>query len=105
MLFNALRAFLGWMLENSLICAQAYCHYAPLLGYTYSVFNLVYANNTASIRIWERLGFEQIGRVPRCGNSKGTKGEYIDAIIIGKEFSTSSERVKEDAALEDVAVK
>ncbi len=30
--------------------AKSYLHYAPLLGYKASVFNLVYATNTGSLR-------------------------------------------------------
>jgi hypothetical protein len=30
--------------------AKSYLHYGPLLGYKASVFNLVYANNTGSLR-------------------------------------------------------
>lgn len=32
------------------ILARSYLHYAPKLGYKASVFNLVYANNQASVR-------------------------------------------------------
>ncbi|KAF1355774.1 hypothetical protein EJ07DRAFT_167954 [Lizonia empirigonia] len=31
-------------------------------GFTYSVFNLVYETNVASMRIWDSLGFERIER-------------------------------------------
>lgn len=54
-------------------------------GYKYSVFNLVFENNTASIKIWEKLGFGVIGRVPgaaRLANSE----ELVDALIYGREL-------------------
>lgn len=52
---------------------------APDLGYRASVFNLVYVSNTASIRLWEKFGFREIGRVPEAGNLKGLG--YTDAIV------------------------
>ncbi|KAI9042473.1 GNAT family N-acetyltransferase [Aspergillus affinis] len=55
------------------------------IGYKYSVFNLVFENNVASVKIWERLGFKIIGRVPgaaRLANSP----DLVDALIIGKEL-------------------
>lgn len=63
---------------------EAYLDYAPKLGYTYSVFNLVYVTNTASCKIWESLGFERIGRVKGAGNLKSHPGRLIDAIIYGR---------------------
>lgn len=39
---------------------------APHLGYKASVFNLVFANNVASIRIWEKLGFQRAGIIPKA---------------------------------------
>jgi GNAT superfamily N-acetyltransferase len=32
------------------VLAHSFLHYAPRLGYQASVFNLVYVNNTASVR-------------------------------------------------------
>jgi len=71
--------------------ARSYLQYAPRLGFKASVFNLVYVNNVASVRIWERLGFEKIGRVPRAGRLKrrqedGGGEEYVDAWVIYKSF-------------------
>ncbi|KAJ5671851.1 hypothetical protein N7507_000978 [Penicillium longicatenatum] len=54
-------------------------------GYKYSVFNLVFANNPASIRIWERLGFSVIGRVPKAGRLDNSE-ELVDALIFGREL-------------------
>ncbi|KAF1980958.1 zf-H2C2-domain-containing protein [Aulographum hederae CBS 113979] len=68
------------------LMGECYIEWAPKLGYTYSVFNLVYENNVASCRIWDALGFKRIGRVPRCGNLKSYSDEFIDAIIYGREL-------------------
>lgn len=54
-------------------------------GYKYSVFNLVFANNPASIRIWEKLGFSVIGRVPKAGRLANSE-ELVDALIFGREL-------------------
>ncbi|KAL9107144.1 MAG: hypothetical protein Q9227_007924 [Pyrenula ochraceoflavens] len=64
---------------------ESYLEWAPQLGYSYSVFNLVYESNTASTRIWDSLGFKRIGRVPGCGNLKSSS-EPVDAIIYGREL-------------------
>jgi len=69
--------------------ASAYCVYAPLLGYRASVFNLVFKNNIASLRLWESLGFQRAGVIPAAGRLKtGPNGEdeYVDATIIYKSF-------------------
>jgi len=69
---------------------RSYLYYAPRLGYEASVFNLVYVNNTASIRIWESLNFTKAGRIPRAGRLKKADGsgeeEYVDAWVFYKRF-------------------
>ncbi|GLA16372.1 hypothetical protein M752DRAFT_321035 [Aspergillus phoenicis ATCC 13157] len=65
------------------VMGEVYLEVAPVLGYKYSVFNLVFENNVASVKIWENLGFQVIGRVPgaaRLANSP----DLVDALIIGK---------------------
>lgn len=64
---------------------KLYIEWAPKLGYTYSVFNLVYASNESSVKIWDNLGFDRIGRVPGAGILKGYD-EPIDAIVFGKKL-------------------
>lgn len=71
---------------------EAYLDYAPRLGYSYSVFNLVYETNTASLRIWDGLGFERIGRIPRCGNLKSYPGRLVDAVVYGKDLTQGGEK-------------
>ena len=67
------------------LMGECYLEWAPQLGYSYSVFNLVYETNTASTRIWDSLGFKRIGRIPACGNLKSSD-ELVDAIIYGREL-------------------
>lgn len=74
------------------LMGECYLDWAPQLGYTYSVFNLVYESNTASTRIWDSLGFKRIGRVPGCGNLKSSD-ELVDAIIYGRELGGEGEDV------------
>ncbi|KZT23494.1 hypothetical protein NEOLEDRAFT_1069368 [Neolentinus lepideus HHB14362 ss-1] len=71
------------------VLGKSYVHYAPKLGYQASVFNLVYVNNIASVRIWEALGFEKAGRIPCAGRLKRKDGkgeEYVDAWVFYKSF-------------------
>ncbi|KAE8153422.1 hypothetical protein BDV25DRAFT_168884 [Aspergillus avenaceus] len=68
-----------------MVMGKTYLEYAPKLGYKYSVFNLVFANNVASIKIWDRLGFTVIGRVPGAGRLANSE-ELVDALIIGRDL-------------------
>ncbi|RHZ50923.1 GNAT family N-acetyltransferase [Aspergillus thermomutatus] len=68
-----------------IVMGETYLEYAPKLGYKYSVFNLVFENNVASVKIWKKLGFEVIGRVPgaaRLANSE----DLVDALIFGRKL-------------------
>ncbi|CAG7556626.1 unnamed protein product [Fusarium equiseti] len=80
------------------LMGEAYLEWAPRLGYTYSVFNLVYETNVASCRIWDALGFKRIGRVKGCGNLRSFPGQLIDAIVYGRDLSPreSEELVSEE---------
>jgi len=65
---------------------------APLLGYRQSMFNLVFANNVASVGTWRKRGFQELGRVPGAGRLKKYENgqcvgeEYVDAIMFGFQF-------------------
>lgn len=80
------------------LMGESYIDWAPRLGYTYSVFNLVYETNVASCRIWDALGFKRIGRVKGCGNLKSYPGRLVDAIIYGRDLAPgeSEELVSEE---------
>ncbi|KXJ90312.1 histone acetyltransferase-like protein [Microdochium bolleyi] len=73
------------------LMGETYLIWAPRLGYSYSVFNLVYETNVASCRIWDALGFKRIGRVKGCGNLKSYPDRLVDAIIYGRELSASAD--------------
>ncbi|KAJ8107784.1 hypothetical protein OPT61_g8627 [Boeremia exigua] len=78
------------------LMGETYLDWAPKLGYTYSVFNLVYETNLASCRIWDALGFKRIGRVKGCGNLKSHPDELIDAIIYGRDLGQDDDFVSEE---------
>ncbi|KAL2752060.1 hypothetical protein ACRALDRAFT_2061538 [Sodiomyces alcalophilus JCM 7366] len=68
------------------LMGESYLDWAPKLGYTYSVFNLVYETNVVSCKIWDALGFKRIGRVKGCGNLRSYPGRLVDAIIYGRDL-------------------
>ncbi|KAK4225438.1 acetyltransferase [Podospora fimiseda] len=71
------------------LMGETYLEWAPKLGYTYSVFNLVYETNVASCKIWDGLGFKRIGRVKGAGNLKSHPDQLVDAIIYGRDLGDS----------------
>lgn len=81
------------------LMGETYLIWAPQLGYSYSVFNLVYETNVASCRIWDALGFKRIGRVKGCGNLKSYPDRLVDAIIYGRELSISDGETASDPLL------
>ncbi|KAF2144547.1 uncharacterized protein K452DRAFT_325103 [Aplosporella prunicola CBS 121167] len=83
------------------LMGENYLEWAPKLGYTYSVFNLVYETNVASCRIWDALGFKRIGRVPACGNLRSSP-ELVDAIIYGRHLGYSPEEADAEERFEKI---
>ncbi|CAG8751363.1 6215_t:CDS:2, partial [Racocetra fulgida] len=61
------------------IMAESFLLLAPLLGYKSSVFNLVFENNIASIKLWRSLGFKEVGKIPNAARLKGSD-KLIDAL-------------------------
>lgn len=55
------------------------------------MFNLVYESNVASCRIWDALGFKRIGKVPGAGRLRSNPGQYVDAIIYGRDLGIEGE--------------
>ncbi|KAH9036153.1 hypothetical protein EDB85DRAFT_2143291 [Lactarius pseudohatsudake] len=73
---------------------RSFLHYGPLLGYKASVFNLVYTNNTGSMRIWDSLGFVRAGLIPRAGRLRredGSGEEWFDAVVYYRSFVDEDE--------------
>jgi len=79
------------------ILGKSYLHYGPALGYKASVFNLVYANNTGSLRIWDSLGFTRAGLIPRAGRLRRADGsgeEWVDSVVYYRSFVDEEEWVR-----------
>ncbi|MEH2144137.1 GNAT family N-acetyltransferase [Nostoc sp.] len=53
---------------------------AANLGYEAVMFNLVFETNIPSITLWQSLGFEIIGRIPRA--AKLGNEQVVDALIM-----------------------
>ena len=74
--------------------ALAFMDLVPILGYKASMFNLVFTSNTASIRLWRSLNFQEIGQVPKAGLLKNADAdkeeEYVDAIMFYYDFDAKS---------------
>ncbi|KAI9470688.1 MAG: hypothetical protein EXX96DRAFT_622893 [Benjaminiella poitrasii] len=69
------------------VMGEAFKILVPALGYKASVFNLVFENNVASIAIWRKLGFQEIGRVPKAGRLKNSPDKLVDALIFYYDFT------------------
>lgn len=66
--------------------ATAMCEHsqqiAKELGYKAMQFNFVASTNEGAVRLWQKLGFDTVGRLPKAFNhpSKG----YVDALVMYK---------------------
>jgi len=63
------------MLEHSLKTASE-------MGFLAMQFNFVLANNTRAVAIWQRYGFDIIGRIPKAFNHP--KDGFVDALVMHK---------------------
>jgi ribosomal protein S18 acetylase RimI-like enzyme len=52
------------------------------LGYKAMQFNFVAASNVDAVRLWHKLGFETVGRLPKAFDDP-EKG-YVDALVMYK---------------------
>ena len=52
------------------------------LGYKAMQFNFVADSNEQAIRLWEKLGFETVGRLPKAFNHPANG--YVDALVMYK---------------------
>jgi ribosomal protein S18 acetylase RimI-like enzyme len=70
--------------------ATAMCEHsqdvARALGYKAMQFNFVASTNEGAVRLWSRLGFATVGRLPKAFNhpSQG----YVDALVMYKWLET-----------------
>jgi L-amino acid N-acyltransferase YncA len=57
------------------------------LGYKAMQYNFVAASNDGAVRLWSKLGFEIVGRLPKAFNHP-QKG-YLDALVMYKWLETN----------------
>jgi GNAT superfamily N-acetyltransferase len=69
---------------------ECFLDWAPKLGYTSSIFNLVFEPNVGARKIFEALNFKRIGKIKSAGILKDHESA-VDAFIYGKEFVTAVE--------------
>ena len=71
--------------------ATAMCEHsqqiATELGYTAMQFNFVASTNVGAVRLWEKLGFETVGCLPKAFNHQ-VQG-YVDALVMYKWLAES----------------
>lgn len=51
-------------------------------GYRAVMYNLVFATNTPSLKLWASMGFQEIGRIPAAAHLPD--GRYVDAVMLYK---------------------
>ena len=54
--------------------------YAKQLGYRSVIFNLVFSENVVARRLWEKLGFRELGVISSA--VRKNDGTYQDAVIM-----------------------
>jgi ribosomal protein S18 acetylase RimI-like enzyme len=55
---------------------------AKELGYLAMQFNFVASSNEGAVRLWSKLGFETVGRLPKAFHHPGQG--YVDALVMYK---------------------
>lgn len=69
--------------------ASLMCEHSQLmaleLGYTAMQFNFVVSSNEGAVRLWTKLGFQTVGRLPDAFNHP-TQG-FVDALVMHKRLS------------------
>jgi GNAT superfamily N-acetyltransferase len=57
-------------------------------GYRAVMYNLVFETNVVSLKLWESLGFQEIGRIP--GGVCLPDGRYVDAVMLYRSLVNDS---------------
>ncbi|SCU99778.1 LAME_0G05424g1_1 [Lachancea meyersii CBS 8951] len=71
---------------------ECFLNWAPQLGFTSSVFPLVYGTNVGIRRILETLNFRRVGKLPESAILKGCDVP-VDSFIYAKEFTHVSKSI------------
>ncbi|KAG7663753.1 SPT10 [[Candida] subhashii] len=69
---------------------DCFLQWAPRLGYSYTMFNLVFETNVAARKLWESLNFKRIGRIKAAGVLKGHE-QPVDAVIYGRDLVNTAD--------------
>jgi L-amino acid N-acyltransferase YncA len=72
----------------TLLCEHSQAR-ALELGYQAMQFNFVAASNTAAVRVWTKLGFETVGRLPRA--FRHPEQGLVDALVMYKWLEKSGQ--------------
>lgn len=67
------------------------------LGYRASLFNLVFANNVPSLKLWRKLGYRELAVLPKAASLKGIEG-YVDAVQFYCDFYADDEGLEPNAS-------
>lgn len=59
--------------------------WAPQNGFRAVQGNLIVSTNEVAVRLWDKLGFKMVGRLPGAFNSR--KHGYVDAFVCYKELA------------------
>jgi ribosomal protein S18 acetylase RimI-like enzyme len=65
------------------MCAHA-LEYAATTGYAAMQFNFVVATNSPAIALWQRFGFEIVGRLP--GAFRHPALGFVDALVMFRQL-------------------
>ncbi|KNC33198.1 hypothetical protein FF38_08281, partial [Lucilia cuprina] len=71
------------------VLGQKYLTRAHFFGYKYSIFDLVFESNTASIKLCDSLGCDRIGKVPGAGMLLNCLTP-VPAIVFGKSLGSTA---------------
>lgn len=66
---------------------ECFLRWAPILGYSRCIIDLIFETNGGGKRLLEKCGFTKVGKVNSCAILKSTKDLLINAIIYTKELS------------------
>lgn len=64
------------------LMGEAMLELAQSLGYRAVMYNLVFETNVPSLKIWESMGFQEIGRIPEAARLENDR--YVDAVMLYK---------------------
>jgi len=71
--------------------ARQMCEHSQIIaretGYQAMQFNFVASSNAGAVALWQKLGFETVGRMP--GAFKHPSQGYVDALVMYKSLDSA----------------